>query len=73
MPKKTIKYSILPEHIYNFDETGFQMGLITSSIVVTASDRQGRPKQIKPTNTQWVTLIQGVCADSSSIPPFLIF
>ena len=72
--KNTVnKYGILPEDTYNFDETGFQMGLITSSMVVTASDRQGRPKQIKPTNTQWVTLIQGACADGSAIPPFLIF
>jgi len=72
--KSTInKYGILLEDTYNFDETGFQMGQISTSIVVTATDRQGRPKQIKPTNTEWVTLIQGACADGSSIPPFLIF
>ncbi len=62
-----------PEDTYNFDETGFQMGQISTSMVVTATDRQGRPKQIKPTNTQWVTLIQGVCADGSTIPPFIGF
>ena len=68
------KYGILAEDIYNFDETGFQMGQISPSMVVTASDRQGRPKQIKPTNTAWVTLIQGVCADgTASPPPFIIF
>ncbi len=72
--KNTInKYGILPEDTYNFDETGFQMGQISPSMVVTATDRQGRPKQIKPTNTQWVTLIQGACADGSTIPPFLVF
>jgi hypothetical protein len=67
------KHGILPQDIYNFDETGFQMGQISASMVVTATDRQGRPKQVKPTNTQWVTLIQGACADGSTIPPFLIF
>jgi len=67
------KYGILPGDPYNFDETGFQMGLITTFMVVTASDRQGRPKQIKPTNTQWVTLSQGACADGSTVPPFLVF
>jgi hypothetical protein len=56
--KNTInKYGILPEDTYNFDETGFQMGQISASKVVTAADRPGRPKQVKPTNTEWVTLI----------------
>jgi hypothetical protein len=72
--KNTInKHGILPEDIYNFDETGFQMGQISASMVVTAVDRQGRPKQAKPTNTEWVTLIQGAYADGSATPPFLIF
>jgi hypothetical protein len=72
--KNTIdKHGILPQDIYNFDETGFQMGQISALMVVIATDRQGRPKQVKPTNTQWVTLIQGACADGSTIPPFLIF
>jgi hypothetical protein len=71
--KNTInKHSILPEDIYNFDETGFQMGQISASKVVTSIDRPGRPKQVKPTNTEWVTLIQGACADGPSIPPFII-
>ena len=71
--KNTInKYGILPEDTYNFDETGFQMGQISTSKVVTATDRLGRPKQVKPTNTEWVTLIQGACADGSLIPPFII-
>jgi hypothetical protein len=71
--KNTInKHSILPEDIYNFDETGFQMGQISASKVVTSIDRPGRPKQVKPRNTEWVTLIQGACVDGSSIPPFII-
>jgi hypothetical protein len=56
--KNTInKYGILPEDTYNFDEAGFQMGQISASKVVTDADRLGRPKQVKPTNTEWVTLI----------------
>jgi len=71
--KNTInKYGILLEDIYNFDEAGFQMGQISASKVVTDADRLGRPKQVKPTNTEWVTLIQGACADGSIIPPFLV-
>jgi hypothetical protein len=43
--------------MYNFDEAGFQIGQISASRVVTDTERLGRPKQVKPTNTEWVTLI----------------
>jgi len=39
------KYGILDEDMYNFDETGFMMGIITSTMVVTTLDGRGRAKQ----------------------------
>jgi hypothetical protein len=35
---------ILDEDVYNFDETGFAMGLIATAKVVTRSEILGRPK-----------------------------
>jgi hypothetical protein len=32
------KYGIVEDDIYNFDETGFQMGVISTSKVVTGTD-----------------------------------
>jgi len=49
------------------------MGQMSASRVVTSTQRVGKPKQIKPVNTEWVTLLQGGCADGSAIPPFLVF
>jgi predicted oxidoreductase len=43
------KHSILPGDMYNFDKTGFQLGQISTSKVVTSVEKQGRPKRIKPT------------------------
>jgi|SRR5688572_28589720 hypothetical protein len=38
--KNTIaKYGISDEDIYNFDETGFQMGVISAGMLVTSSER----------------------------------
>ena len=37
------KYGIVDEDTYNFNETGFQMGVISSRIVFIASKRRGRP------------------------------
>jgi hypothetical protein len=43
--------------MYNFNKAGFQIGQISASKVVTDADRLGRLKQVKLTNTEWVTLI----------------
>ncbi len=40
------KYSIVDSDFYNFDETGFLIGLIIPGIVVTRADRRGKVKEI---------------------------
>jgi len=66
------KYGIRTEDIYNFDETGFLMGIIGTTLVVTSSERKGNAKLIQPGNREWVTCIQGVNAQGWTIPPFLV-
>src|SRR5450432_4773533 len=46
------KYSILDEDIYNFDETGFQIGVITTAKVITRVERSNRPVSIQPRNRE---------------------
>ncbi|KAL6158071.1 MFS-type transporter clz9 [Exserohilum turcicum] len=67
------KYGIYDEDVYNFDEAGFMMGKITTQLVVTASERRGRPKAVKLGNRGWVTLIAAINAAGWAVPPFLIF
>ena len=67
------KYGIQDEDTYNFDETGFMMGQISTGAVVTASERRGRPKAVQPGNREWTTVIQGINAKGWAIPPFIIF
>jgi len=52
-----VKYSILDDDLYNFDETGFIMGIIIAAIVVTTSNGCSRAKQAQPGNREWVTII----------------
>jgi len=40
------KYGILDEDTYNFNESGFMMGVISTGAVVTGSEKRNRPKQI---------------------------
>jgi hypothetical protein len=51
------KYSVVDSDFYNFDETGFAIGLITPSIVVTRADQHGIGKAIQPGNREWATAI----------------
>jgi hypothetical protein len=67
------EYGIPDNDIYNFDETGFQMGVISTAKVVTGTDRAGRPRTIQPGNREWVTVIETVCASGIAIPPLVIF
>jgi hypothetical protein len=56
------KYGILDEDTYNFDETGFQMGIGGSVKVVTASERRLKPLGVQPGDREWATLIAGINA-----------
>ena len=55
-------YGILDEDTYNFDETGFQMGVGGSVKVVTASERRLKPLGVQPSDREWVTLIAAISA-----------
>ena len=67
-----VKYEIHDADIYNFDETGFRMGVISTAIVVTSSDGRAKAKRIQPGNREWVTVIQGVNSQGWTVPPFII-
>jgi hypothetical protein len=56
------KYGILDDDMYNFDESGFMMGVIANKSVVTGSEHLGRPKQLQQGNREWATTIQGINA-----------
>ncbi|KAJ5261124.1 hypothetical protein N7478_009036 [Penicillium angulare] len=61
------------EDIYNFDETGFAMGLISTQKVVTRAGYYGRRAILQPGNREWVTAIETICADGYSLPPCIVF
>jgi hypothetical protein len=66
------KYGILEEDIYNFDETGFQMGVISTAKVITRAEK-AKPVSIQPGNREWVTVIDCILSYGWNIPPVIIF
>jgi hypothetical protein len=67
------KYGVHDNDVHNFDETGFQIGVIGSMKVVTGSERCSWPNLVQPGNREWVTVIQSICAAGYAIPPFIIY
>ncbi len=67
------KYGVQPEDIHNFDESGFQMGVIGAMKVVTGSERRTKPTLMQGGNREWVTVIQSICASGRATPPFIIY
>jgi hypothetical protein len=72
--QKTIESNgILHCDIYNFDETGFQMGVASTAKVVTRSDRRNRPVVVQPGNREWTTVIECINATGWTLDPMIIF
>lgn len=67
-----VAYGILDNDTYNFDETGFMMGVAATSKVVTSSSTVGRATVVQPGNREWVTTIECINASGWCLPPFVI-
>ena len=66
------KYGIQEEDISNFDESGFQMGVIATAKVVTGRERSGKAVAIQPGNREWVTVIETITTTGDGPPPVII-
>jgi hypothetical protein len=66
------EYGIATEDIYNFDETGFQMGAAATCKVVTSARTRGRPSVTQPGDTEWVTIVECINALGWTLPPMVI-
>jgi hypothetical protein len=51
------QYGVHDDNIHNFDETGFQMGIISLMKVITGAERRTRPNLIQLGNREWVIVI----------------
>ena len=68
-----LQYGIDPDDIYNFDETGFAMGLTATAKVITRAEYYGRRSLLQPGNREWVTAIECTNASGWALPPCIIF
>ena len=57
--------------MYNMDETGFAIGVVQRSYVVVNKESKMR-YQAQPGRQEWTSVVECVCADGGSVPPFII-
>ncbi|GEQ68297.1 hypothetical protein JCM33374_g1965 [Metschnikowia sp. JCM 33374] len=67
-----MEFGIEKHDVYNVDETGFAMGILSATKVITGSDSREDPVIIQPGNREWVTAIECISAAGFALPPFII-
>lgn len=68
-------HDIKPGNIYNIDEKGFMVGWSSKQhqVFLKSASTTGRLRgALHDGNREWITLLAGICADGSSLPPVLI-
>ena len=65
------EFDIVPENMYNMDETGFSIGTIQKAFVVINKTEQSQ-SVVHPGRQEWTTIIECISADGGVLPPFLI-
>jgi hypothetical protein len=66
------KYGIVPEDIYNMDETGFMMGIAATAKVMVRRGKHDRFVS-QPGNRQWATVVGCISGAGEVLPPWFFF
>ena len=67
------KYGIIPADIWNFDETGFAIGVASSQYIICSAEYHGKRKVLQAGNREWVTAVETINAESGVLTPYLIY
>jgi hypothetical protein len=73
LQKVRIQYGIMDDDIYNFDETGFAMGILATARVISRREETGKPRLVQPDNQEWVTTIECINSSGWALPTTIIF
>jgi hypothetical protein len=73
---KITQYEVEPAHTYNMDEKGFAIGVIGKQkrIFSKRAFKAGEVTHLLQDGShEWITVLAGVCADGSTLPPGLVY
>ncbi|KAL2887160.1 hypothetical protein HOO65_050281 [Ceratocystis lukuohia] len=66
------EFGILPSDIYNYGETSFVIGCISSGLVFTTAGRRKKARSVKSRNMEWATAVQAVNSQGWVVSPFIV-
>jgi hypothetical protein len=66
------EHNIDKKDVYNMDESGFSIGKINATHVII-NKRLRTKYQAQPGRQEWVSVVECICADGTSIPPLVIY
>jgi hypothetical protein len=66
-----IKWGLLPEDIYNMDESGAGLGFIQKSYIIGPEEEKDA-RVLMDVNREWATLIETISAIGKALEPFFI-
>jgi hypothetical protein len=66
------KEGIMQENTYNMDESGFSIGTMESTRIILDSTLRTK-HQAHPGRQEWVSMVECICGDGTTIPPLAIF
>lgn len=67
------QHGIADEDIFNFNETGFAMGLTITAKIITRAEYYGKRPMLQLGNHEWVTMLELVCAEAWALSLYIIF
>jgi hypothetical protein len=76
LARKLDEYKVELENIYNMDEKGFLIGMLSKSLRIFSKRKYqqgGFKERLQDGNREWITTIACICADGSSLSPALIY
>ena len=76
LKQKIEQYNVDSRHIYNMDEKGFLIGVLSKEKRMFSREawEQGKLKHIvQDGNREWITTIACICADGTALTPALIY
>lgn len=62
-------FGIVKQNVYNFDGTGFSMGILGVKPVITGTEARQYASILQPGSREWVTLIECIGASGAAHPP----
>ena len=76
LQEKLQQHRVLPQNIYNMDEKGFTIGLLTTQrrIFTKALFQKGQVLgSNEDGNREWITVLATICADGTWLPPGILY